>query len=54
MGADRFLYVDIGLQQELIVRTNPRNEMKDDEQIKLAIDMNRTLFFDPATGEQLQ
>ncbi|MDF2935121.1 MAG: msmX2 [Paenibacillaceae bacterium] len=54
MGADRFLYVDIGLQQELIVRTNPRNEVKDDERIKLAMDMNRALFFDPATGEQLQ
>lgn len=54
MGADRYLYVDIGLQKELIVRINSRSEVQDEEQVKLVMDMNRALFFDPKTGERLQ
>ncbi|MNF09696.1 hypothetical protein D3C80_2104270 [compost metagenome] len=54
MGADRYLYVDIGLKQELTVRVNPRNDPGDGERIALAMDMDKALFFDPHTGEQLQ
>ncbi|HZG84000.1 sn-glycerol-3-phosphate ABC transporter ATP-binding protein UgpC [Paenibacillus sp.] len=54
MGADRYLYVDAGLQQDIVVRTNPRNEANDEERIQLVMDMNRAMFFDPKTGERLQ
>lgn len=54
MGADRYLYMDIGLKQEVIVRTNPRNEPAEGERVELVMDMNKALFFDPVSGEQLQ
>lgn len=53
MGADRFLYLDIGEPNQLIVRTAPRNFYKDDERIQLAFDMSSSLFFDMDTGQRL-
>lgn len=54
MGADRFLYVDIGTDKDLIVRINPRNHVGEGEQMKLVMDMNKALFFDRTTGERLE
>lgn len=51
MGADRFLYVDIGAKSDLIVRVNPRNFYEDGDKIELAFDMNKALFFDAVTDE---
>ncbi|MNI92638.1 hypothetical protein D3C73_1504570 [compost metagenome] len=53
MGADRFIYLDIGNQMNLIVRVNPRNYYDDDTKVEVAIDMNKALFFDKNTGSRL-
>ncbi|NMO94624.1 ABC transporter ATP-binding protein [Paenibacillus lemnae] len=53
MGADRYLYVDIGSGQDLIVRTNPRYHYDYDQNIQLVMDMNKVLFFDQNSGERL-
>ncbi|MGG1553404.1 ABC transporter ATP-binding protein [Paenibacillus ferrarius] len=50
MGADRFIYVQIGNEQDVVVRINPRYHFQPQQQIKLAIDMNKALFFDPNSG----
>ncbi|MFD2662890.1 ABC transporter ATP-binding protein [Paenibacillus thailandensis] len=50
MGADRYLYVDIGTKQDLVVRVNPRNFFQPDEKIRFAVDMNSALFFDAKTS----
>ncbi|MEK4251251.1 ABC transporter ATP-binding protein [Paenibacillus sp. FSL W7-1287] len=53
MGADRYLYVNVGLDQDVIVRVNPRYNYKVDEQIEFVVDMNKILFFDPDTGVRI-
>ncbi|CAM3609267.1 ABC transporter ATP-binding protein [Marinicrinis lubricantis] len=50
MGADRFLYVDIGTDKDLVVRVNPRNHFEDDEKIRMVMDMHKVLFFDRTSG----
>lgn len=54
MGADRYLYVDIGTDKDLVMRVNPRNQFDEKESIKLVMDMNKALFFDRATGERIE
>jgi len=53
MGADRYLYVNVGLDQDVIVRVNPRYNFKEDEPIEFVVDMNKILFFDPDTGVRI-
>lgn len=53
MGADRYLYVDIGLDKDMIVRVNPRHSFDEDDRIQLVMDMNKVLFFDIDTKERL-
>lgn len=53
MGADRFLYLDIGGGSPLIVRTNPRNQYAENIRLEVAVDMSKVLFFDRDTGVRL-
>lgn len=53
MGADRFLYLDIGGKTNLVVRVNPRNIYDEDTKIEVVVDMNKVLFFDRDTGDRL-
>lgn len=53
MGADRYLYLDIGQSKMLIVRVSPRVHLGEDEQVKVAVDMSKGLFFDQETGEKI-
>lgn len=52
LGADRYLYVDIGTDTDLIVRANPRLRYGENEPIQLAVDMSKALFFDKSSGER--
>lgn len=53
MGADRFVHMDIGEDNLLIVRTNPRHQFDDNMNVEVAVDMHRALFFDKDTGANL-
>jgi multiple sugar transport system ATP-binding protein len=53
MGADMYLYTDIGAPQLLIVRTNAGHTFVDNEQLTLTLDMGKALFFDKDTTENL-
>jgi multiple sugar transport system ATP-binding protein len=53
MGADRFLHLDIGGPNMLVVRTSPRNDYADEMKVAVAFDMNKTLFFDRDSGARL-
>lgn len=53
MGADRYLYLNIGMNSNLIARVNPRNTFKDDQKIEVVLDMNKALFFEPDSGLRL-
>ncbi|WNQ13125.1 sn-glycerol-3-phosphate ABC transporter ATP-binding protein UgpC [Paenibacillus aurantius] len=53
MGADRYLLLDVGGKTNLTVRTNPRYTYEEDTKLEVAVDMNRTLFFDCDSGERL-
>jgi multiple sugar transport system ATP-binding protein len=53
MGADRFLYLDIGNKVNLVVRTNPRNSYDEDTKVSVAVDMHKVLYFDRDTGQRL-
>lgn len=53
MGADRFLHLDVGGPNLLVVRTSPRNHYDDEMKISAAIDMHKALFFDRDSGERL-
>jgi multiple sugar transport system ATP-binding protein len=53
MGADRFLYLDIGNKVNLVVRTNPRNSYDEDTKVSVAVDMHKVLYFDRDSGERL-
>ncbi|CAM3375585.1 ABC transporter ATP-binding protein [Marinicrinis lubricantis] len=53
MGPDCFLYLDIGMNNDFVVRVNPRNTFQSGDQISLAMDMNSALFFDPNTSRNV-
>lgn len=55
MGADRFLYLDIGNPggQLLTVRVDARNRMLEGETIEVTADMSKALFFDPDSDVRL-
>ncbi|MFD0958365.1 ABC transporter ATP-binding protein [Paenibacillus chungangensis] len=53
MGADRFLYIDVGTEQDMIVRVNPRHQFGDEEKVHLAMDMHKAIFFDRDSNERI-
>lgn len=52
MGADRYLYLDIGQEKPLTVRVTPYYRCQDQERLRVTLDMNKALFFHPDTGER--
>ncbi|MFD2701306.1 ABC transporter ATP-binding protein [Paenibacillus shunpengii] len=50
MGADRFLYLDIGEEKHLIVRVEPDQHFSDDEQVKVVLDLFKAHFFHVESG----
>ncbi|GFN31728.1 ABC transporter ATP-binding protein [Paenibacillus xylaniclasticus] len=53
MGADRFLYLDIGQEKPLVVRVEPENIFKEDEKLKVELDLSKAHFFHKETGNRL-
>lgn len=53
MGADRFLYLDIGQEKPLIARVDPDVRFADNEKVKLELDLSKAHFFRKDTGERL-
>lgn len=53
MGADRYIYLDIGGKNDIVARINPRFAFAENERVDLAIDMHKAMFFDQATGQSL-
>ncbi|ALS29133.1 sugar ABC transporter ATP-binding protein [Paenibacillus sp. 32O-W] len=54
MGADRFLYFDIGQDKPLIARATPETKFEDDERVKLEMDLSKAHYFHIETGERLK
>jgi multiple sugar transport system ATP-binding protein len=52
MGADRYLYVDIGQDSLLIARVNPSAQFAANETIRLGVDTLKMLFFHTDTGQR--
>ncbi|THF83301.1 ABC transporter ATP-binding protein [Cohnella fermenti] len=52
MGADRFIYLDIGQEQLLSARVSPSVRFEPGASVRLGIDSLKTLFFHPDTGER--
>ncbi|PKR77966.1 sugar ABC transporter ATP-binding protein [Halalkalibacillus sediminis] len=53
MGAETYLYSRLG-EQEFIARVDARSDIQAGESLKLAMDMNKTHFFDPETEERIK
>jgi len=55
MGADMYLYTDIGMDDHnrMIIRVHPSHKFKDDEELSVTVDLEKALFFDRDTGENL-
>ncbi|MBB3111414.1 multiple sugar transport system ATP-binding protein [Paenibacillus phyllosphaerae] len=54
MGADRFLYLDIGQEKPLIARVDPDNRFNEDDKVKVELDLSKAHFFHKETGERLR
>lgn len=52
MGADRFLYLDIGQEKMLIARVDPLVSFNENEKVKVELDMSKAHFFHKDTGER--
>ena len=50
MGADRYLYLDIGQKDLLVVRVNSHFQCEDGEKLRVVPDMSKALFFHVDTG----
>ncbi|MCS7459760.1 sn-glycerol-3-phosphate ABC transporter ATP-binding protein UgpC [Paenibacillus doosanensis] len=53
MGADLYLYMDIGAPNLFIVRTRPEHQFVENEKLTLTLAMNKALFFDKDTMDNL-
>lgn len=53
MGADRFLYLDIGQEKPLIARVDPDNRFNENEKVKVELDLSKAHFFHQETGVRL-
>jgi multiple sugar transport system ATP-binding protein len=54
MGADMYLYMDIGLADLFIVRAHADHDFQENGKLVLALDMTKALFFDPDTKENIE
>jgi multiple sugar transport system ATP-binding protein len=54
MGADRYLYMDIGQRNLLIVRVSAQFRCHENDRVKIAPDMTKALFFHPDNGVRFQ
>lgn len=53
LGADMYLYMDIGTSNYLIVRTSPFYNFVEDGNLTVTVDMRNAIFFDRDTKENL-
>ncbi|MGG4036007.1 sn-glycerol-3-phosphate ABC transporter ATP-binding protein UgpC [Paenibacillus cisolokensis] len=53
MGADLYLYADIGASNLFIARADLEGSVKEDEKVVFTLDMRKALFFDSDSGENL-
>ncbi|QAY65347.1 ABC transporter ATP-binding protein [Paenibacillus protaetiae] len=53
MGADRFIYLNIGQEKPLIVRVEPENQFEENEKLKVELDLSKAHFFHKETGVRL-
>ncbi|WP_248927554.1 ABC transporter ATP-binding protein [Paenibacillus hamazuiensis] len=53
MGADMYVYLDIGAPDLLIARTHAGHDFLENERITLTLNMQKALFFDKETTENL-
>ncbi|MBW7461130.1 TOBE domain-containing protein, partial [Paenibacillus sepulcri] len=53
MGADLFLYADIGASNLFIARADLDQSYDDNEKVTLTLDLRKALYFDTDTGENL-
>lgn len=54
MGADQYLYLDIGSDNDFVARVNPRHMFEEGEKLKFVMDMNKSIFFDVDTKDRLE
>ncbi|GCL72867.1 ABC transporter ATP-binding protein [Paenibacillus naphthalenovorans] len=52
MGADRFLYLDIGQEKPLIARVDPDIQFAENEKVKVELHLSKAHFFHNETGER--
>ncbi|MCU6710209.1 ABC transporter ATP-binding protein [Paenibacillus sp. J5C_2022] len=53
MGPDRYLFIDAGTSNPVVIRTNPMRKFDEDEKMNFAFDMSKALFFDKDSGKRL-
>jgi multiple sugar transport system ATP-binding protein len=53
VGSDRYYHLDIGTDRLLIARSHPQYPYADGSVVRLAVDMDKALFFDPDDGQLL-
>jgi len=53
MGADRYIYLDIGQEKPLVARVDPENRFAEGERVNLELDLSKAHFFHRDTGERL-
>lgn len=53
VGSDRYYHIDIGMKQLLTVRAHPRYNHGDGAHVKVALDMNKVVFFNKQTQEAI-
>lgn len=53
VGSDRYYHIDIGTDEMVTVRAHPRYSYDEGENVQVAIDMNKAIFFNKDTGESL-
>ncbi|WP_309119754.1 sn-glycerol-3-phosphate ABC transporter ATP-binding protein UgpC [Paenibacillus sp.] len=53
MGADRFLFLDAGTENDLIVRVHPKYRYDIDEPLTVTMDMSKAVFFDRDSHERI-
>ncbi|MEF3304551.1 ABC transporter ATP-binding protein [Paenibacillus sp. GYB003] len=53
MGADRYLYADVGQDSLLIARVDPSVLYRENEPVRLGVDMMKAHYFYPESGERI-
>jgi multiple sugar transport system ATP-binding protein len=52
MGADRYLYVDVGQENVLIARVDPSVYFRENETVRIGVQTLKAHFFHQETGER--